>query len=178
MPSQPAHIGTMPLHANRVAVQAALAQAQHWTVRDFLTYYSGIHPAAALPGRDAFDPMAIPRLLPHLILADIERDGSAMRFRVRVAGEEIVHALRMPLIGRYLDEIAKSAEPTVRFTIESRHAVAETGRMVYFRGPPRVRFSLDYAEIEYAHCPLAEDGVTVDRIVSLFHYQALEPVSG
>ena len=84
----------------------------------------------------------------------------------------------MPLIGRYLDEIANTSEPTVRFPIETRHAVVETGCMVYYRGKPRVRFSLDYAEIEYAHCPLAEDGVTVDQIVSVFHYQALEPVLG
>ncbi len=179
MPLTPIRSAVLAVHPNQDAVQAALAQVRHATIRDFLHYYAGIHPHGSLPTRTAFSPMAIPRLLPHLVLADVERDADAPpRFRVRVAGEEVVNALRMPLIGRYLDEIANTTEPTMRFPIASRHEVVETGRMVYYRGQPRMRFSLDYAEIEYAHCPLAEDGSTVDQIVSVFHYQALEPVLG
>lgn len=179
MPVSSAQFVAAKPYANLDAVQAALVEARHATVRDFLGYYAAIHPRDALPARSAFDPMAIPRLLSHLVLADVERDGNgAARFRVRVAGEEVVNALRMPLIGRYLDEIANTSEPTVRFPIQTRHTVLDTGCVIYRRGKPRVRFSLDYAEIEYAHCPLAEDGVTVDQIVSVIHYQALEPVIG
>ncbi|WP_341911822.1 hypothetical protein [Ferrovibrio terrae] len=178
MSMRSARFATMTPHANQDAVQAALAQARHPIVRDFLTYYAGIHPADALPSRNAFDPMAIPRLLPHLVLAEVEHqaDGRPARFRIKVAGEEVVAALRMPLIGRYMDEIANTSEPTARFPIESRHSVVETGCMIYRRGKPRLRFPLDYAEVEYAHCPLAEDGVTVDHIMTVNHYQALEPV--
>jgi hypothetical protein len=149
-------------------------------VRDFLSYYIGIHPCDALPARAAFDPTAIPRLLPNLVLAEVVREPGLARprFRIKVAGEEIVQAMRMPLIGRFLDEIANTNEPTARFPIESRHSVVENGCMVYRRGQPRMRFSLDYAEVEYAHCPLADDGVTVDHIVTINYYKALESVTG
>ncbi|PJI43263.1 hypothetical protein [Ferrovibrio sp.] len=169
-----------PPQVNLDAGHAARRQAQHARVRDFLDYYIGIHPSEALPARTAFDPAAIPRLLPNLVLAEVVRQPGATlpRFRIKVAGEEVVQALRMPLIGRFLDEIANTTEPTARFPIESRHSVVENGCMIYRRGQPRMRFSLDYAEVEYAHCPLAEDGVTVDHIVSIIYYKALESVIG
>lgn len=169
-----------PPQINLDAAHAALHEVQHALVRDFLDYYVGIHPSAALPARAAFDPTAIPRLLPNLVLAEVVRQpGIALpRFRIKVAGEEVVQAMRMPLNGRFLDEIANTTEPTARFPIESRHSVVENGCLIYRRGQPRMRFSLDYAEVEYAHCPLAEDGVTVDHIVSIIYYKALESVTG
>lgn len=179
----PGHSGlarTLALHPNLEAAQAALAAARHPIVQQFLTYYIAIHPVDALPARSAFDPLAIPRLLPNLVLTEVEHqaDGRPARFRIKVAGEEVVAALRMPLNGRYMDEIANTSEPTARFPIESRHHVLDTGRLVYRCGKPRLRFPLDYAEVEYAHCPLAEDGINVDQIVTVNHYQALEPLTG
>lgn len=167
-------------HPNLAAITSAQTEARHALVQQLLAYYLSIHPADALPPRSAFEPLAIPRLLPNLVLAEVERqpDGRPARFRIKVAGDEVVNALRMPLIGRYLDEIANTSEPTARFPIASRHTVLETGCIVYRRGKPRMRFSLDYAEVEYAHCPLAEDGVNVDHIVTVNHYQALEPIIG
>lgn len=169
-----------PPQANLDAAQVARQQAQHVAVRDFLDYYIGIHPADALPARSAFDPAAIPRLLPNLVLAEVVHhpDAPRPRFRIKVAGEEVVQAMRMPLIGRFLDEIANTNEPTARFPIESRYSVVENGCLIYRRGQPRMRFSLDYAEVEYAHCPLAEDGVSVDHIVTINYYKALESVTG
>jgi hypothetical protein len=166
--------------SNLKAARAAHAEARHPFVRDFLHYYIGIHPDHTLPPRRAFDPLAIPRLLPNLVLVEVvpQPGKSPARFRIKVAGEAVVEALRMPLIGRFLDEIANSSEPTARFPIESRHSVVETGCMVYRRGAPRMRFSLDYGEVEYAHCPLAEDGFTVDHIVTVNYYAGLESVTG
>jgi hypothetical protein len=165
---------------NLAATRAALAQARHPIVRDFLGYYIGIHPANALPARCVFDPVAIPRLLPNIVLAEVVRQPGNVppRFRIKVAGEDVVQAMRMPLIGRFLDEIANSSEPTARFPIESRHSIVESGCMIYRRGAPRMRFSLDYAEVEYAHCPLADDGFTVDHIVTVNYYQGLASVTG
>lgn len=171
----------VPLHqTNLDAAGVARQQAQSASVRDFLDYYIGIHPSDALPSRAVFDPTAIPRLLPNLVLVEVvyQPDAARPRFRIKVAGEEVVQAMRMPLIGRFLDEIANTNEPTARFPIESRHSVVDNGCMVYRRGRPRMRFSLDYAEVECAHCPLADDGVTVDHIVTINYYQALESVIG
>lgn len=170
----------VPSHQiNLDAAGVAHQQAQSAPVRDFLDYYIRIHPCDALPARAVFDPSAIPRLLPNLVLAEVvyQPNAARPRFRIKVAGEEVVQAMRMPLIGRFLDEIANTHEPTARFPIESRHSVVENGCLVYRRGQPRMRFSLDYAEVEYVHCPLAEDGVTVDHIVSINYYKALEAVA-
>lgn len=180
MPISTGSLRALSSHPNLDAITAAQAKVRHPLVRQFLSYYLDIHPAEALPARSAFDPLAIPRLLPNVVLAEVvhQPDGRPARFRIKVAGDEVVDAMRMPLIGRYLDEIANTSEPTARFPIESRHAVVETGCLVYRRGKPRMRFSLDYAEVEYAHCPLAEDGVNVDHILTVNHYQALEPIIG
>jgi hypothetical protein len=169
-----------PAEGNLAATRAALTLARHPIVRDFLEYYLRIHPATDLPARPMFDPVAIPRLLPNIVLAEVVRQpGNAPpRFRIKVAGEDVVQAMRMPLIGRFLDEIANRSEPTARFPIESRHSVVETGCMIYRRGTPRMRFSLDYAEVEYAHCPLADDGITVDHVVTVNYYQGLESATG
>jgi hypothetical protein len=48
--------------------------------------------------------------------------------------------------------------------------VAETGCAIYFHGHVNVPFRFNFAAIEYVHCPLAEDGVTVDRVLSAFYY--------
>jgi hypothetical protein len=173
------HLVPLP-QTNLDAAGTARQQAQYAPVRDFLDYYISIHPCDSLPARAAFDPTAIPRLLPNLVLAEVvhQPDSAPPRFRIKVAGEEVVQAMRMPLIGRFLDEIANTHEPTARFPIESRYSVVENGCMIYRRGQPRMRFSLDYAEVEYAHCPLAEDGVSVDHIVTINYYKALESVTG
>ena len=62
-----------PPQANLDAAEAARLRAQNALVRDFLDYYIGIHPSDALPARVAFDPTAIPRLLPNLVLAEVVR---------------------------------------------------------------------------------------------------------
>jgi len=165
-------VKVQPMHPHREAVEAALVQARHSVIRDFLTYYLGIHPTDALPARSQFDPMAIPRMLPHLVLAEVEypTDGSAPRFRVKVAGDEVTRSLGISMHGRYLDEIANSERPSMRFPIADRQMVVETGRLLHRIGRPRMQFSLDFADIELVHCPLAEDGATVDHVVSVFHY--------
>jgi len=175
MQQSTSRIQVVPLqHPNLDAVDAALAQARHATITGFLAYYRSIHPLDALPARSRFNPMAIPRVLPHLVLTEVDYPqglDAPARFRVKVAGDRVVDALGMALHGRYLHEIANQSEPTVRFAIESRQAVVEAGRLTYRHGRPRIRFPLDFANIEALHCPLAEDGATIDQIVSVFHYE-------
>lgn len=166
-------VKVQPLHPHRADVDTALTQARHPVIRDFLTYYRSIHPTDALPARSLFNPMAIPRLLTHLVLAEVEypaEAGSPPRFRVKVAGDEVTRSLGISMHGRYLDEIANSERPSMRFPIADRQMVVETGRLLHRVGRPRVQFSLDFADIELVHCPLSEDGVTIDHVVSVFHY--------
>lgn len=134
-----------------------------------------IHPDDRLPARAAFDPMCVPHLLGNLVLVEVQRNREGMRFFVRVAGEMVLRAAPVPLMNRYIET---SVNLTTRPDDESqarivnvRQQVADSGCTIYFHGHVNVPFRFNFAAMEYAHCPLAEDGLTVDRILSAFHYE-------
>jgi hypothetical protein len=167
----------LALHPNLAAINQTLATTESRVIRDFLRYMSGLHPADRLPSRAAFDPMALPHLLAHLVLAQVERsaDGN-LRFLVRVAGELVLRAAPVPLMNRYLETSVNlgpqkdDSEPRI---VDVRRQVTETGCMLHWRGKLNMPFRFDFAEVEYVHFPLAEDGRTVDRILSAFHYHGI-----
>ncbi len=159
------------MHPNAVALDAALAQATTQRVRGFLGYMRKIQPADRLPARAAFDPAALAPLLANVVLVELVRQdpGRPPRFFVRVAGQAVLDASQQIKMNRYLDETLES--PANLAPIDARSAAAATGSTQFWRGAPRISFKLDYIEtIELAHCPLADDGRTVDRIVSIIDY--------
>lgn len=133
-------------------------------IADFLRYLQRVHPADRLPGRSDIDPLHIPALLDHVVLAEVHRqpEPDKPRFFVRVAGEAILRALPGPVLNRYIGDDIRG---------DVRQTVLETGAMYYWYGPPRMRFRYDFDDVEYVHCPLAEDGATIDRIFSAFYYR-------
>lgn len=157
-------------HPNLAVLAAARATARLSRVQRFLEYYASIHPAERLPARDAFDPLAVPRLLPHLMLVRLDRASG--RFRVKVVGDAVAMALPVPLHGRWLDEVRPDEGLDIAELIASRHTVAETGRLAHWYGRPALRFKLDFANLEYAHCPLSEDGVRVDHVLTVYQSEA------
>jgi hypothetical protein len=159
------------MHPNVAVLDAALAQARTPPVREFLGFMRAIQPADRLPSRAAFDPAALAALLSNVVLVEVVRadPGPAPRFFVRVAGEAVLAASDDIRMNRYLDETLKI--PANRVPIDARHAAIASGCVQFWRGTPRIRFKLDYIDtVELAHCPLADDGRTVDRIVSIFNY--------
>ena len=153
------------------ALVAVRAAARLPRVQRLLEYYASIHPADRLPARGDFDPLAIPRLLPHLMLVKV--DCASRRFRVKVVGNTVAMALPVPLHGRWLDEIRPEEGLDTAGLIASRLAVLETGRIAHWYGRSATRFNLDFANLEYAHCPLAEDGVHVDHILTVYQSEAV-----
>ena len=159
------------MHPNVAALDAALAQARTPTVREFLAFMRAIQPADRLPPRAAFDPAALPGLLANVVLVEVVREepGAVPRFFVRVAGQTVLEATDDIKMNRYLDETLGT--PANIAPHDARRAVVETGCLQFRHGPPRVSFKLDYIEtVEFAHCPLADDGRDVDRIVSVLDY--------
>lgn len=143
-------------------------------MRVFLHYLHEIHPRSHLPARSDFDPVAVPSILPNLILVRVDRDP--IRFMVRIAGDTIRHALDEPLMGRYLDTLAGRGD-SLKYPLNDRLRVVETGELRYRYGEPRLQFSLDFARVEYCHFPFANDGRRVDHILSLLVYKADEHVT-
>lgn len=71
-------------------------------------YWDSIRGDRPLPNRCDFDPVAIPRLLPHLILVEVLRDdadGEVADFRFRLIGTHVDERMNERYTGRKLSQI-------------------------------------------------------------------------
>lgn len=166
----------MASHSNIAAIDDILTRAHSNVVRDFLHYMRQIHPLDRLPSRHDFDMAVVSHLLPNMVLVQVERRPAPQpaRFFVRVAGEIVLEAAPSPMMNRYVDEIVAtntrlSGQPA-GVILDVRQQVLQTGMSYYWHGPPRMKFRHDYADLEYVHCPLADDGINIDRMISVFYY--------
>ncbi|WP_395016141.1 PAS domain-containing protein [Dongia sp.] len=66
--------------------------------------------AGRIPDRRDFDPTRFARLLPNLIIAEVERDP--FRIRYRLVGTKVADVLNIDFTGRYLDELIDGATDT------------------------------------------------------------------
>lgn len=170
-PASTTRLPQFSLHPNLGALGPVQAGARLSRVKALLEYYASIHPPYRLPSRADFDPLAIPRLLPHLMLVKVDR--ASRRFRVKVVGNAVAMALPVPLHGRWLDDVRPEEGLDTSHMIAARHAVLDSGTVSYLYGRTPTRFSLDFANLEYAHCPLAEDGVQVDHVLTVYQSEGI-----
>jgi hypothetical protein len=136
-------------------------------IRALHDYWRSIHPAEGLPGRAHFDPLDVPKLLPHLWLVDVEQDP--FQFRFRLIGTAVAEAIGEDLTGRYLGEAFENFRGS-----DALHALLEVvsgGRPSWRRGPPTLtRKDYDVRLFERIQLPLATDGSSVDMLVALSAY--------
>lgn len=139
----------------------------HMMVRRAYDYWLSIHrPDGGLPGRQHFDPTAIPKLLPHVWLVDVE--AQPLHLRYRLLGNEIrrVSGRDDSAIGRSFNDFDPDFAPgNARY--ESFAAVIRDRQPEYRRGAPRFPPGLDHLSIERILMPLAADGSTVDMLFCL-----------
>lgn len=116
----------------------------------------------AMPSPADVDPLALPRrLLPHLLLLDVEHDP-VPRFRWRLIGTHTTAALGRDSTGRYWDELYD----------DRRLAILARGPLWVLRHcrPVRVLGNATYADKDHirsenVELPLSYDGTTVHRIL-------------
>lgn len=144
-------------------------EAWHPSLRRLFDYWRSIHPAEGLPGRQHFDPIRIPDVLPIIALVDVHREpaqgGPAQpRFRYRLIGTRAVWIWRHDWTGKWLDEVypnfADSGYRAVALTISER------GKWWYARGPSQLANNPDFLSVELLVLPLARDGRTVDMLLT------------
>ena len=161
-------------HPDLAAIARALAATDTPVIADFLRHMQRIHPADRLPARAAFDPMAVPHLLPNLVLAEVRRGDGDIRFFVRVAGEAVLRAAPVPLMNRYLESSVRltgdPGDESQARIVDVRRQVVDSGCTIHWRGRVNIPFRFNFGDVEFVHAPLAEDGVTVDRILSVLVY--------
>jgi hypothetical protein len=129
-------------------------------------YWCSKAPMAALPGRQHVDPVELPpRLLPHLILLDVERPPAGLRFRFRVASTSFTELVGREGTGLCFDELG--AADRVEPVCSALSTVVTTGRPVFLAGRLTL-LSRDYCRVKRLALPLARDGHQVDMIIAVF----------
>lgn len=89
----------------RQSVPAMRDTVDHPLLKQLYDYWQRLRGARRFPLRAEFDPMALPPILPHLVVNEVERGpGGKLRFRLRLEGEHVVRARGFSAKGRYLDE--------------------------------------------------------------------------
>jgi hypothetical protein len=149
-------------HRVRASVSA---QAPHPRIAELIAHWQGLAPGPnLLPGRQHFDPTAVPRLLPNIWLLEVGPPPSP-RYRVRLIGGAVVEAGFPARPGEFIDEERFTADPTaIRLQLDG---VVETRRYDWRRGQPNVHHSKYVDSLERVFLPLATDGTTVDTLLAM-----------
>lgn len=155
-------------HPSLARAAEILRSAQNPRLRDLVGYWCRIHPGTRLPARRDFDPVQVPQALRSIALTDVEHDP--WRFRVRLMGTAVVQAFGRDFTGRYLHEALDGFEQS--YVYSQRVEVAGSGLPRYHHGYGTLPFKLDFAPIERVYLPFADDGTTVDVILSMTVYLA------
>jgi hypothetical protein len=120
-----------------------------------------------LPTRATIDPVEIPRLLPYLVIAEIE--ASPMRVRYRLVGTQVVEDNGSDFTNRYLEDCNFAVEPLL---FECYRRLVETRAPVFayykwhkkeWQGAPRA----PSVPTRQGFFPLSSDGANVDLAISL-----------
>jgi len=141
----------------------SLPNEMHPDIKNLYEYWCSIAPTSRLPGRQHFDPLDVPVLLPRLLLIDVHREP--LRFQHRLVGSKIEEFAGENLTGRrYADRLAGS---NLRRVENYLKRVVELKQPSWRRGKPLIRWEKEYVELERLYLPLARDGKTVDMILAI-----------
>jgi hypothetical protein len=130
------------------------------TLKTLYAYWQDLRGDRPAPARADIDPSAIPKILPHIGLFDVEHDPR--RYRIRLMGTRIVSWYGCDLTGRYLDEI--DFGDAERFTFAILDQVVDHMAPAHMSGEytkqdgRRIRY-------ERLYLPLSEDGRTVNMLL-------------
>lgn len=166
--AQPIHIvENMSRHDSSDGVPASLVGGPPTDcdsrIRRIFDYWKSIHPAAGLPGRQHFDPLDVPSLLPNILLIDVPTETSEFEFRLMGTEVEYFFGGNLqgtPLVNAYT---AGHESPAYRDVC----GVYADHMPRWWKGRARYVRNRDHVVAERIHLPLASDGEHVDLILGL-----------
>lgn len=145
---EPSDTGGLPAIASR-----------HEELRQLYVYWLAKRGSRRAPSRADIDPVELARLLPHVVLLDVEQ--SPLRFRFRLVGTAVAKGFNVDPTGTYFDEMEHT--PEQRELNQRLMAVADWG--------PPLSGTWDYTGADGRHVsyerlalPLSTDGNTVDML--------------
>jgi hypothetical protein len=147
----------------------ALSEISSVMIPQFHRHWLQICGNGRLPNRADIDPANFKRILPNVILIDIERDP--FRVRYRLCGTKVAE-LCGNLTGRYLDEFATGDVWSAAAYLQQYQIAATEGRPVFSFDWMAGQFGARYP-FQTGIWPLASDGRTVDRCIAVEDYLQL-----
>jgi hypothetical protein len=160
----------MAEQSGHFAIGDALPDGLHPKLISLVHYHFGLVPGPGLlPGRQHFDPVAVPSLLPHLWLVDVVPDDARL-YRVRLVGSGLVSAGATIRRGAFIVDSATGAVTHMLFEVFGR--VRETRQLDWRRSRPLMRGVQHVQGLERIILPFAADGSTVDMFLcmTLFYW--------
>ncbi len=121
-----------------------------------------------MPSRADFDPLEMPKLLPSIILVDVETPDR--RLKVRLAGTKVVDMFGRDYTGEYLDEIDFG---DVREKVLHEYGLAASEERPIFSDHAFRNAQDFHHSIERAILPLADDGATVNMLLAVLAFELL-----
>lgn len=140
-------------------------------IKALFGYWQKIHPEAGLPGRQHFDPMDIPQLLPNIWMIDVKQEP--LRFRFRLAGTEIVKFTGRDATGLCLSEVYPEYKTTDAYRVHC--SCAQTGEPRYRKSCVLSHPGRQHVEAERIYLPLAKNGKQVDILLVMTLYEGEPP---
>lgn len=132
-------------------------------------YWRAKHRPAGLPGRRDLDPLDFFRFLAHIMLVDVIHQDGRRRFRFRLMGSYHIEVTGRDLTGQHFDEVL--TQEADHEAITSRYAKA-----VDLKTPHYWKRNFWCPERQWRYyqsiiLPLANDGVTVDMVMSVVSFE-------
>jgi hypothetical protein len=121
-----------------------------------------------VPSRSDIDPVDVRELLPNLMMIDVV--GDPPRFRYRLVGTRVVQYTGFDFTGRCIDEMVFQGRDFMEQCY--RRMLAER-RPIFGHYAWLVR-SRHFGQCEFGLFPLSDDGVTVNRGISIEDYERME----
>jgi len=138
-------------------------------IRALHSYWRSKFRGEKLPRRADIDPAEIPRLVPRLMVVDVEQ--KPFRVRYRLVGTKVVEMTGFEFTGKYLDEIALPNDEGP--FLECYQKACDTRSAVI----TRIKWRLEpdtVAEYDVCFLPLSDDGETVNKVLSMECYESVE----
>jgi len=122
----------------------------------------------SMPSRADFDPVEMPKLLPSIILVDVEQPGDVLK--IRLAGTKVVEMYGDDYTGRYMEGI-DFGNVREKILAEYGHAAAAM-RPVF--SDHEFRKINDYRHsIERVILPLSNDDKTVNMLMAVLDFERM-----
>jgi hypothetical protein len=150
----------------------ALSEVSSPLIQQFHHHWLQICRSGRLPGRADIDPADFKRILPSMILADIELDP--FRVRYRLCGTRVAEFCGN-LTGRYLDEIGGPDLWSAAAYLQQYQAAVRDGRPVFSYDWMLGQFGARH-QFQTGIWPLATDGRNVDMCIAVEDYRQLRRV--